>query len=234
MGILRGLVVGALIVATFHFVPFHASVPHSPAVQQTPAVQAKTTERSFPGSDRLSPDARELVGWILASGDSSRTAFVVIDKKEAMVHVFDASGHWRASSPVLLGGAIGDDTVAGIGERPIAEVKPEERTTPAGRFIGERGHNARGEDVVWVDYDAAVSMHRVITSNPAERRLERLATPTAADNRISYGCINVPVDFYEAYIRPTFADRRALVYVLPETRPLAAVFAMDRTVARNE
>ena len=42
---------------------------------------------------------------------------------------------------------------------------PEERTTPAGRFVAERGQNLRGEDVVWIDYDAAVLMHRVITTS---------------------------------------------------------------------
>jgi hypothetical protein len=124
----------------------------------------------------------------------------------------------------LLGFARGDDSVPGIGLRPIAEVRPEERTTPAGRFVAERGRNLKGEDVVWVDYDAAVSMHRVRATQPSERRLERLATPTVDDNRISYGCINVPVEFYEAYIRPTFATRRAIVYVLPDSKPVRQVF----------
>jgi hypothetical protein len=131
----------------------------------------------------------------------------------------------RASSAVLIGAAIGDDTVPGIGDRPIALVRPEERTTPAGRFVAERGRNARGEDVVWVDYDAAVSMHRVITSNPAERRLERLASPTVSEHRISYGCINLPADFYESEVRPLFAQHPAIVYVLPDRKPLGQVFA---------
>jgi len=245
MGIVRGLVIGVLIVGGWRF--FSATPAHeSAAVPAVSAASATGAERTLAQSDhwtpntrtlaayeRLSPDARELVGWIVTTGDAAGTAFVIVDKKEAMVHVFDAAAQWRGSSPVLLGGAIGDDTVSGIGNRAIADVLPEERTTPAGRFVGERGHNARGEDVVWVDYDAAVSMHRVITSNPAERRLERLATPTPADNRISYGCINVPVAFYEAYIRPTFAEQHALVYILPETRTLAEVFGLGRTVARN-
>jgi hypothetical protein len=67
-------------------------------------------------------------------------------------------------------------------------------------------------------------MHRVLTTDPQERRLERLATPSVDDNRISYGGINVPAAFYERYIRPAFADRRALVYVLPEVKPLRQVF----------
>ena len=67
-------------------------------------------------------------------------------------------------------------------------------------------------------------MHRVLTADPKERRLERLATPTSDDNRVSYGCINVPVAFYEAYVRPAFATRRAVVYILPEFKSLEQVF----------
>ena len=174
--------------------------------------------------EKASPDARYLADWIADSHDAAGSAFVIIDKKDAKVYVFDGDARLRGAAPVLLGGARGDDSVPGIGLRPINEVLPEERTTPAGRFVGERGHNARGEDVVWVDYDAAVSMHRVLTTNPEERRLERLATPTNDDNRISYGCINVPVAFFEAYIQPVFASQHAIVYVLPEFKSLDQVF----------
>lgn len=84
--------------------------------------------------------------------------------------------------------------------------------------------NANGEDVVWVDYDAAVSMHRVRANVKAERRLERLASSTAADNRISFGCINLPVSFYEKVLNPLVRGSGAVVYVLPETQPAAALF----------
>ena len=73
-------------------------------------------------------------------------------------------------------------------------------------------------------------MHRVRATNKAERRLERLATPTPADNRISYGCINVPVKFYETYIEPLFLKNRAVVYVLPEVKSLADVFGLAASV----
>ena len=56
------------------------------------------------------------------------------------------------------------------------------------------------------------------------RRLERLATPMPDDNRISYGCINVPVEFYENSVRPAFAARRAAVYILPEVKSLEELF----------
>ena len=67
-------------------------------------------------------------------------------------------------------------------------------------------------------------MHRVRTTNAKDRRLERLATATVDDNRISYGCINIPVSFYDIYIRPIFAARDAIVYVLPEVKTVTQVF----------
>lgn len=187
----------------------------------------RTPEGSHPadfGHHQPSPDARHLADWIADSRDNSRLDFLIVDKKNATLYVFDAQARLRGSSPILLGAALGDESVPGIGSRPIAEVRPEERTTPAGRFLAERGHNARGEDVVWVDYDAAVSMHRVLRTNPQERRLERLASKSIADNRISWGCINVPVAFYENTVRPTVAVNHAMVYVLPDVKPVQQVF----------
>jgi len=169
-------------------------------------------------------DVRHVANWTVYAGDHQDKSFMIVDKKDARVYVFDPAGRLQATSPVLLGSAIGDDTVPGIGDRPIAQVLPEERTTPAGRFVAEMGMNMRGEDVVWVDYDAAVSMHRVLTSNPAERRLERLASPSVEDNRISYGCINLPRDFYETVVSPTVRNGGAIIYVLPETRTAQQVF----------
>ena len=75
-----------------------------------------------------------------------------------------------------------------------------------------------------MDYDNAISLHPLVTGNAKDRRSERLASPSASDNRISFGCINVPATFYDTHVRPLFAARNGVVYVLPETRPLSAVF----------
>ena len=185
------------------------------------------------GAEKPSTEAQYLANWIADTRDNATVDFVIVDKKFARVFVFDADARLRSSAPVLLGSARGDDSVPGIGTRPIPDVRPEERTTPAGRFIAERGRNTLGEDVVWVDYEAAVSMHRVRTVNPKERRLERLASPTVTDNRISYGCINVPVGFYDTYIRPIFANHRAVVYVMPEIKSLQQVFGAYDVAAKH-
>lgn len=172
-----------------------------------------------------STDARRIAHWVVDSNDNSGLPFVILDKTHAKLFIFDAAGVLRGATPALLGLARGDHTVPGIGNRELSKILPSERTTPAGRFVAERGMSTRGEDIIWVDYDSAVSLHRVVTTNAKERRLERLATPTAADNRISLGCINVPVAFYNTVVRPTFANTNGIFYVLPEVRPLHEVFA---------
>ena len=186
--------------------------------------------------EQASHEARQLADWVVDSGDNLAKPFVVVDKVNAKVFVFDAVGRIRGAAPALLGLARGDHSVPGIGERELSAIGPEDRTTPAGRFVAALGRNMRGEDVLWVDYDGAVSLHRVITSNPKERRLHRLATPTPKDNRISYGCINVPVAFYETVVRPAFTGTEGIVYVLPETRPAREVFGsydVDERAARQ-
>ncbi|MDO9405923.1 MAG: hypothetical protein Q7T87_17980 [Polaromonas sp.] len=171
-------------------------------------------------------DVQRLNTWVQATGDSRYMPFAIIDKKQARIFVFDAQARLQGSSPVLLGAAIGDDTVPGIGDRRIADILPHERTTPAGRFVAEPGMNTKGDDIIWVDYDAAVSLHRVRANDRSERRLQRLASPTPDDNRISYGCINVPARFYDRVLQPAMAVQ-AVVYVLPETRSPGAVFGFQ-------
>ena len=74
-------------------------------------------------------------------------------------------------------------------------------------------------------------MHRVRPTDTRERRLERLASPTAADNRISYGCINMPPQFFENVLWPRFGGKSGIVYVMPEVHPMQKVFASYRPAA---
>ena len=217
--------------------PAPIAIPH--AIADPPAIPpaaSKTTPHFAEfGLEPVSADVRFIANWIADSRDNANRDFIIIDKKNARLHTFDANARLQQSTAVLLGSARGDDSVPGIGTKPIAQVRPSERTTPAGRFVGQRGRNTTGENVVWVDYNAAVSMHRVRATNAKERRLERLATPTINDKRISYGCINVPTAFYDAHINPLFKTQRAIIYILPEVGTAQQVFgAYDTTATSRE
>ncbi|MBI5279273.1 MAG: hypothetical protein HY854_22770 [Burkholderiales bacterium] len=169
------------------------------------------------------PDVKLVADWATHTGDHKKHSFVVIDKKDAQLYVFDSAGRLQGTTPILLGKAIGDDNFPGIGDKPLALVKEEEKTTPAGRFVAEPGRNTKGEDIIWVDYDSAVSMHRLRKVAEKERRYERMASPTKKDNRISFGCINVPQKFYEGVLDPAVKKSGAIVYVVPEVKDIQTV-----------
>ncbi|MFC5500545.1 hypothetical protein ACFPOE_23585 [Caenimonas terrae] len=174
--------------------------------------------------EQASPDARHIADWALDSGDNAGMPFVVVDKVHARVFVFGADGRLLGASAALLGLARGDDSVPGIGERKLSSIQPQERTTPAGRFVAALDKSLAGEEILWVDYDSGVAMHRVIATVPKERRLQRMESALPQEHRITFGCINVPVRFYEKVVSPAFTGTSGIVYVLPETRPAREVF----------
>lgn len=188
-------------------------------------VAAKQPKRANFEQELKSEHCQCFADWVVDSGDNGGITFAIVDKTDAKVFVFYADGRLRGAAPVLLGLGRGDEAIPGIGDRKLSEISPNDRTTPAGRFVASIGYNYKGKDVLWVDYNGAVSMHRVVTAKPEERRLERLATPTPLDNRISYGCINVPAKFFDDVVSPAFSGTVGIVYVLPEVRAVKEVFA---------
>lgn len=171
-----------------------------------------------------SPEVRQIANWVVDSRNNGSLPFTIVDKVNAKVFVFTPGGNLLGAASALLGSALGDDSAPGIGDKKLSNITPEERTTPAGRFVATMGRNIHGKEILWVDYGLALSMHRVITSNAAEHRAERLASPSLSDKRITYGCINVSEAFYLHVVHPVFSHTDAIVYVLPETRPAQNVF----------
>lgn len=177
-------------------------------------------------AQEFSGAATQLISAVRTSSDNQGLPFVVVDKKEARVYVLDGRGRLIAETAALLGLARGDHSVPGIGDRPLADIRPAERTTPAGRFVAEPGRNVYGEHVIWIDYDAALALHRV-RDNGRDRLSQRLWTATPDDNRISYGCVVVPVEFYESVVKAAFTGGRGVVYILPETVPWKDAFHLE-------
>jgi hypothetical protein len=170
---------------------------------------------------RASEDARSLVGWVQRSGDAQGRPYAVVDKRGAHIYVFHADGRLAGHSAALLGSAVGDHIVPGVGEHAqTGRVPPDERTTPAGRFEATPGENASGEQVIWVDYQSAFAIHRLRPGFAYQARAGRLATTQPTGKRVSWGCVVVPVAFYQQVVQRVLGASRSVVYVLPETRAL--------------
>ena len=216
------------IIAAFAALVLLGIAPHElrdTSLRRAPAVTAapEVPRASF-GEVAASDDTRGMADWIVRSRDNEGLPFIIIDKLAAAITVFDPAGRAYAAAPVLLGIARGDRFAPGVADKDMYQTTVDERITPAGRFLGQAGINTEGEDVVWIQYDAGIAMHAVVNP-PGQRRPERLATPTPEDNRISYGCVNLPTDFYRNVVRPLFDHARAVVYVLPDSENPLDMFA---------
>jgi hypothetical protein len=168
--------------------------------------------------------ATRVIDWIAATGDNRSLPYIVVDKNSAHAFLFDADGKYLADAPVLIGIAVGDEATPGVGKKTLAKIGPAEKTTPAGRFLANFGFAAGNHQVLWVDYATSVAMHPIPTGNPKERRRERMLSPATDDKRITFGCINVPLAFYNKGVHPLFLKRGGYVYVLPDTKSLEEVF----------
>lgn len=190
------------------------------AFVMNPATAGKKAVQVSFASESASRRTRDMADWVVGTGDNVNMPFAIVDKVNAKVYVFNADGKFYGAAPVLLGIGIGDHAPLGAGSKPMSQIPVKDRTTPAGRFVSVMGRNHKGKDILWVDYDQALSMHAVVRGTARDRRAERLASPTPSDNRISFGCINVPTNFFDEMIKGKFSGAGGVVYILPESNRL--------------
>ena len=83
---------------------------------------------------------------------------------------------------------------------------------PRPKFADAKASAAVREVANWV-VASGDNLHRVVRGNVGDHRLQRLASPTSSDNRITYGCINVPATFFDSVVRPLLKQSNGMVYI---------------------
>lgn len=226
---LAGLVAGQPALAAK---PAHPAAKVAKAAASTHRAKSVAPAPSSPEDAALpplAPQAQRVADWVVATADNQGLPYAIVDKPNASLALFDADGTLRAQVPVLLGIALGDHSTPGVGSKRLAEIGPAEKTTPAGRFLARFGTAAGKHKVLWVDYADSVALHPIPPgASPNEHRRQRLLSPESDDNRITFGCINVPSTFYSKNLRPLFLKQGGYVYVLPDEKPLDEVFPLLR------
>lgn len=179
-------------------------------------LSALRAAESFQGGARSSAVVPDYARFVLST-DHKGMPFAIVDKLASVILVYRADGTLAGKSTVLLGQTRGDVILPGTGERTQARrLRLDDRTTPAGRFVSEPGHNEAGEAVVWVDYEAALAIHRLRPSSSAQRRAQRMMSNDPHDKRISAGCVVVPVTFYLDVVQPVLGQSKGVVYITTE------------------
>src|SRR6201987_5538727 len=75
------------------------------------AVAAPSSKRADFDGAQAPADVRRLADWIVASKDNQGVAFVIVEKPQAVVFVFDAKGKILGKAPCLVGAQRGADSV---------------------------------------------------------------------------------------------------------------------------
>ena len=176
--------------------------------------------------ESASEEVKRVARWVIESADNAGLPYLLIDKVNAQVLAFNRAGQFQGATPALLGMARGDRLLA-PNTATMAQMPPQVRITPAGRFVSRLAIDSHGKELLVLDYDASISLHAVVKGTPKEHRAERLQSTTAQDNRISFGCINVPATFYATVVSASFTGTKGVVYVLPETSPAGELFGFN-------
>ena len=181
------------------------------AVSMALAITTGTTLAIPTEANAATPTETTVVQNIVEQNDNQGKQFIVADKQAGTLTMYTASGQQITSTPALFGKTEGDSVSS--------------KNTPSGRFetkqvnVRTEGYGGSAQVLTQNGQNlqlggSSYAIHRVYTKYASENRQGRLGTPTASDNRISRGCINVPVDFYDTYLN---SDQDTVVYVMPET-----------------
>ena len=166
--------------------------------------------------------------------------FIIADKPNGMLHIFKEDGSHALSDAALYGKDKGDVLDA------ISSLEGGPKITPAGKFTMKEvpGKYAGKVSLMLMesqDYTGYIAVHAADTSNQSENRLDRLASTTTEDNRISYGCINTNHDTFINKIKPNISKLDGgMMFILPDAQEKTeAMFpvqtrTVERTVERTE
>jgi hypothetical protein len=200
-----------------HYAPAKSAAP-----QPSPAIDVA-----------LSAQEQQALQIATQNGDRH---FIMIDKVLGKIIVFeDGRPVWTGSA--LTGRSPLDSyTKAILGLPESHKFATEEKITPAGRFTVRRtGDSEEGTVYELVEVHGNgwyLALHHVWTGIPSEHRMQRMASASAADKHITFGCINVSTETMH-YLTAHFPkSERPPLYVLPMDQTLtASLLQMGKTEA---
>lgn len=190
--------------------------PDFPGLKKAENVKKDTFSDKISEINSLHDDKQKVKEWAKLS---SKENYVIIDKKDCSATVYDKNGEEIKSFEIGIGREIGDDfnDTSGL-------LGKSKNTTPAGEFTlipNIYNKSAYGDLTLSLGADAnkahktkkVVAIHKVPKFREKER-LKKFDDGNLANNRMSYGCINLLEDDFKEltkYIKGGFK-----LYVLPE------------------
>ena len=220
-------VAGIMAVAIAVNINFATPVPNAqasiPVNKFTIKQSVERPKADFKGVE-ASRDIRLVAEWQVRQGHGK--SFVMLDKINGLIYAFDGKGVLLAKAPSLYGASGKDLLSEESASKTMDQMTTADKVTPAGVF-GAKGVNnsSYGFTVNFAEYKTgAIAIHIVYLGTPSENRQYRLDSKSPLDNRISYGCINVPAEFMS--VMKAHFSKDSVVIVLPELQSAESFFPM--------
>jgi hypothetical protein len=172
---------------------------------------------------KMSPLAQSVYESMAPTAQASGKGFMVADKPNGMLHVFNADGSMLVQDAALYGKDVGDV------ESKVSSLQGGAKITPAGKFMlsttvdSEYAGGMRLDLVETSSPDGVIAVHAAWLGNAKDAREARLKSPSAADNKISYGCINTTHDAFLKSILPNIDKfNGGMLFILPDATAMTA------------
>lgn len=179
---------------------------------------------------KMSPLAQQVYENMASAAKASGKGFIIADKPNGMIHVFNADGSVLAQDAALYGKQAGD------------KLDGKSKITPAGGYVLKPRADAEyaGGMVLAMpettDATGYIAVHAAYLGDPKENRTGRLNSASADDNKISYGCINTAHDTFLKKILPNIEEfNGGMIFILPDAQEMTASMfpAQTETVTRT-
>jgi hypothetical protein len=156
----------------------------------------------------------------------------IVDKQMGLTYVIDANGVLAGKSASLTGKTKGDvRSEAAKKTANVESIAEKDKVTEAGMFDASVKNVPHYGNVITLQIfdNYSIAMHPTYLGAPAEQRQARLESATPEDNRISFGCINVPNEFMQNVVFKVIPKgvKSFPIVVIPESKSIQEFFPTE-------
>lgn len=156
----------------------------------------------------------------------------IVDKQMGLTYVIDANGVLAGKSASLTGKTKGDvRSEAAKKTANVESIAEKDKVTEAGMFDASVKNVPHYGNVITLQIfdNYSIAMHPTYLGAPAEQRQARLESATPEDNRISFGCINVPNEFMQNVVFKAIPKgvKSFPIVVIPESKSIQEFFPTE-------
>lgn len=209
----KSIVAVAVIFSTF--IPMNVTIMHNnaEAIGEGSGSVTYVVPNNVNG---MSVKGQEIYNKLVTFAKFQGRPFILADKPNGRIFVFDKDGKLITQSDALYGKADGDRMYEMM--KNIDSMNDFERITPSGIYTLHYANDTNQFQLLETEIkDSIIAIHKVDTSDKSEQRIKRLESKTNKDNRISFGCINTDQKFFNDALIPIRGKlENSFVAVVPD------------------